>query len=83
VYGDAQVRGDAWVVGPARSDHYQFIYCPCADGEWRVIAGCRYLTMQEAREHWEQTRKGTRLGDETFAILDYLEAARAIVETTK
>jgi hypothetical protein len=40
----------------------------------RVIAGCRYFTMEEARQHWQQTRGGTPLGNETMAILDAIEA---------
>ncbi len=44
----------------------------------RVVAGCRDFSMAEARKHWNETRKGTPLGDETTAILDCLEAmARA------
>jgi hypothetical protein len=30
--------------------------------------------MEEAREHWEITRGGTPLGEETMAILDALES---------
>ena len=78
VSGDAQVSGDAWVYGVTRSDNYSFCYLPCADGQMRVIAGCRYFTMAEAREHWASTRGGTPLGHETTAILDYLERMAAI-----
>jgi len=58
------------VVGPFRSDDYQF-----AIGETgSVHAGCRvFPTMAEARAHWTTTRGGTPLGDETMVILDYLE----------
>jgi len=57
-------------VGPFRSDGYQF-----AIGETSSVhAGCRvFSTMAEAREHWTLTRGGTPLGDETMAILDFLE----------
>ena len=44
----------------------------------RAIAGCRYFTMAEAHEHWQRTRGGTPLGDETFAILDALKALARI-----
>ena len=87
VYGDARVFGNAWVYGDAkvfgnaqisksftaivRSDGYTFIYVPCADGIKRIIAGCRYFTMEEARAHWSTTRGGTPLGDETMKILDF------------
>ena len=77
VSGNARVSGDAWVSGKARvsgimrSDGHCFVAVPCADGERRVIAGCRYFTYAEAMKHWNKTRKGTPLGDETMAILEY------------
>ena len=40
----------------------------------RVKAGCRNLSIKNARKHWKDTRKGTPLGNETFAILDCMEA---------
>lgn len=59
------------VVGPFRSDGYQFVM----NGDGGIRAGCRVFdTMAEARTHWQNTRGGTPLGDETFAILDALEA---------
>jgi len=73
VRDNAQVSGDARVYGVGRSDGYTFCAVPDKDGVVRVIAGCRYYTFEEAREHWAKTRIGTPLGDETFAILDYLE----------
>ena len=78
VSGDAVVSGNAVVSGLMRSDGYCFTYLPCTDGEWRVIAGCRYFTMAEAREHWQRTRSGTALGSETMVILDCLELLRAV-----
>lgn len=58
------------VAGPFRSDGYQFAIGDTGS----VHAGCRvFSTMAEAREHWTQTRGGTPLGDETMAILDFLE----------
>jgi hypothetical protein len=38
-----------------------------------ILAGCRYFTIWEAREHWTNSRGGTPLGDETMAILDHIE----------
>jgi carbonic anhydrase/acetyltransferase-like protein (isoleucine patch superfamily) len=83
VSGSAQVYGNALILGntqvsktpprASRSDGYDFIYVPDKDGIMRVIAGCRYFTMEEARKHWEKTRGGTPLGDETMDILDFLE----------
>jgi hypothetical protein len=46
---------------------------PDKDGAMRVVAGCRYFTMEEARAHWKETRGGTPLGDETMNILDAIE----------
>jgi hypothetical protein len=44
------------------------------DGVTRVLACCRYFTFEEANEHWERTRGGTPLGNETMLILKYLKA---------
>ena len=39
-----------------------------------IRAGCRVFNMmEEARQHWKETRGGTPLGDETMIILDMLE----------
>lgn len=40
----------------------------------RVKAGCRNFPIDEARDHWQATRSGTPLGDETFAIIDNMVA---------
>lgn len=68
---------DPIVVGPVRSDGYQFVM-----GASRSIhAGCRVMiSLAEAREHWSKTRGGTMLGDETMLILDYLERASKMQE---
>ena len=89
VYGDARVSdnarvfGNAWVYGNARvyvaiscatrSDLYTFLVTPDKDGVVRIIAGCRYFTIAEARAHWLSTRGGTPLGEESLAIVDHLE----------
>ena len=93
VYGNAWVSGDAWVYGDARvygnarvcgvnitatrSDGYTFTVAPTPQGA-RIIAGCRYFTFEEARLHWEQTRGGTPLGDESLALVDHLERMATI-----
>ena len=93
VSGDARVEGYAWVGGNARvsgaariykvnltavrSDNYTFTIAPTPEGP-RVIAGCRYFSFEQAREHWIRTRGGTPLGEETMAILDLLEAQSRI-----
>ncbi|MGH6691902.1 MAG: hypothetical protein ACREF4_14630 [Gammaproteobacteria bacterium] len=38
-----------------------------------LSAGCRRFTLSEARAHWLQTRGGTRLGNESLALIDHLE----------
>ena len=63
------------VLGPQRSDGYLFYLTHDGD-DYRVIAGCRDFTFTRAREHWTKTRGGTALGDETLAILDYLESRK-------
>jgi len=78
VYGDAEVYGNAKVSGIERSDGYTFIYVTCSDGVMRIIAGCRYFTMEEAYAHWEETRGGTALGDETIIILESIMALSKI-----
>ena len=78
VSGQAIVSGDARVYGIMRSDGHCFAYVPCSDGKLRVIAGCRYFTMREARKHWKETRGGTALGEETFAILKALAALQKV-----
>ncbi|MFA7602527.1 MAG: polymer-forming cytoskeletal protein [Novosphingobium sp.] len=82
VYGDARVSGRALVSGPARvsgvvllatrSDNYNFVAVQTPYGP-RIIAGCRYFTFAEARKHWNETRGGTQLGDESLALVDFLE----------
>ena len=81
------VSDNAWVSGNARvykvnltavrSDNYTFTIAPTPEGP-RIIAGCRYFSFEQAREHWARTRGGTPLGDETMAILDLLEAQSRI-----
>jgi hypothetical protein len=77
--------GDQWIIqGPCRSDgYYFFLQKLTADAAPMVKAGCRYFTLPQAREHWQATRGGTPLGDETFAILTCLEAmavARGLIK---
>ena len=76
--GQATVSGKATVYGIMRSDGHCFVYVPCSDGKLRVIAACRYFTMREARKHWKETRGGTALGEETFAILKALAALQKV-----
>jgi len=77
LYGTGQVASTARITSRlktvVRSDGYTFAVFPCADGVWRVTAGCRLFTMDKAWEHWKATRGGTKLGEETLDILTMLE----------
>ena len=77
VSGDAWVYGDARVYAPiicaTRTDGYTFIVAHDQHYVVRIIAGCRYLTPDEARRHWTKRRGGTKLGDESLALIDHLE----------
>ena len=67
--------GDQWIIqGPTRSDGYNFNLTNFTGEGVRIKAGCRNLTIKEALAHWQATRYGTPLGDETYAILTCLEA---------
>ncbi len=90
VSDEAVVSGKAWVSGKAvvlkpaltatRSDGYTFLLCKISDSSFRIIAGCRYFTFTEAREHWLNTRKDTQLGNESQAIVDYFERLSTFVD---
>ena len=71
-----RVSGNAWVetvnITATRTDGYTFLVAPTPDGP-RIIAGCRYFTFKEAKAHWKETRGGSRLGDESLAIVKHLE----------
>jgi len=57
-----------------RSDSYEFFLWHCKEGYF-IKAGCRFLDMEAARQHWTNTRQGTALGDESLDILDFFDAA--------
>ena len=57
-----------------RADGYEFFLWHCQEGYF-VKAGCRFLDMEAARQHWTNTRQGTALGDESLDILDFFDAA--------
>jgi uncharacterized protein YjbI with pentapeptide repeats len=68
-----KLGGKGQVKLATRSDGFDFRLIDCADGEWRVMAGCRWFTLAKAWEHWESTRNNTPLGEETFDILVMFE----------
>ena len=55
-----------------RADAHEFFLWPTNAG-WRVMAGCRFYTIDAAWKHWERTRGGTALGDESLDILTMFE----------
>lgn len=57
-----------------RSDGYEFFLWHCQEGYF-IKAGCHFLDMKAARQHWTTTRQGTALGDESLDILDFFNAA--------
>ena len=56
-----------------RSDNFTFFLWNTDEG-WRVEAGCRWFTFEDAQKHWKATRGGTPLGFETFDILRFFRA---------
>ena len=57
-----------------RGDGYTFYLLDTNQG-WRIAAGCRFFTPDEAWKHWTTTRDGTPLGDESLDILTMFELA--------
>ena len=65
--------GDQWVVqGATRSDGYQFLLTNFTGEGVRLKAGCRNFKIAEAIKHWQETRAGTPLGDESFILINQL-----------
>ena len=69
--------GKQWIIqGPVRSDGYQFMIMRLTGEKTPMVrAGCRWLCLPDAKAHWEKTRGGTQLGNETQDILIWLERA--------
>lgn len=83
VFGNVRVSGDVRVGKPlavaTRSDGYFFALARSKDGRPIITAGCRFFeSFDAARQHWRETRGGTSLGEESLAILDYLERLTVI-----
>jgi hypothetical protein len=74
----AKIINDKTAIGilrrATRSDGWEFFLWHCEDGFY-IKAGCRFFTLEEGRKHWNATRAGTPLGDETQDILDMFEKA--------
>jgi len=73
----AVLAGANLVDAGQRSDGYRFVGW-VKGGVLQIRAGCRNLSITEAREHWAKTRGGTQLGDETMVILDHIEQVAKI-----
>lgn len=74
----ANLSGAIGVIdGGQRSDGYRFVGVRQNNG-LKIAAGCRWMTLSEARKHWMKTRGDTDLGKETFARLDMIEQMAGI-----
>ncbi len=74
----ANLSGADLIVGGHRSDGYRFVLIKEPSGAIMVSAGCRYFSVEIARQHWKDTRGGTQLGDESQALVDHLVAMAKI-----
>ena len=66
-----------------RSDGYRFYYTDFPEEGPRIKAGCRNFTIAQGRQHWQKTRGGTALGEETLLLLDQIEQRVALRGWTK
>jgi hypothetical protein len=64
--------GDQWIIqGATRSDGYAFFLMKLTGDKVPMVrAGCRYLPLDKAWQHWSTTRKGQPLLTETIAAID-------------
>ena len=69
--------GDQWIIqGPVRSDGYHFMLTRLTGEKVPMVrAGCRWFSLANAKAHWQITRTGTQLGNESLDILIWLERA--------
>ena len=63
-----------------RSDGHEFIAFRLADGSVKIMAGCRWMTPDEYRDHVAATYPGTPKAAETLAIIDHIERMAGIRE---
>jgi hypothetical protein len=73
----AYLANTSLIDGGQRSDGYRFVGW-IKDSTLNIRAGCRNFTILEARKHWQATRGGTPLGEETMCILNHIEAVACI-----
>jgi len=60
-------------------DPYTFFAFRLRDGRVKIMAGCRWFTIEEYREHVGAAYPGTSKAVETLAILDFIETRAASV----
>lgn len=69
----ADLRGATGVIiGPQRTDGYQFFLSQRDDASWHVVTGCRQMTIAAYQQHIK-TYDDPAKQIETAKILDYLE----------
>jgi len=57
-----------------QTNHGYQVRAQWRSGEWRIVAGCRDLSVSEAREHWGDPHYHTpSSGSRIVALLDWLE----------
>ena len=70
----AYLRGAVGFVVLAHLDHGYRVDASWRINEWRIIAGCRNFSIEEAREHWGSPDYHTpSSGQKVIAMLDWLE----------
>jgi hypothetical protein len=68
------------IVGGQRSDGFRFLGFKEPDGILRISAGCRYFTHKAAVAHWNETRAGTQLGEESLLLVAHLVATAKLLK---
>ena len=67
------VLGDNRILdGGLRSDGWRFFLWWDASRGWRIRAGCRDFSIEEARSHWSIDRQRGTLDAESMAIINHL-----------
>ena len=66
-------RAVGW-VSLTYTDHGHLVGASWQGAEWRILAGCRYFSIKQAREHWgSPDYHSPSGGSRTIANLDWLE----------
>jgi len=71
----ANLCGASGCILLTETDHGYRVVAGFREEEWRIWAGCRDFTIQEAREHWGAADYHTPIsGRRVVACLDWFEA---------